>query len=151
MDFFNLYNHDLSKCELKWLSVCCCRGAYAPCLVMVTISCACGETHFEVWFWSFKFCNLVSYWQLAFLVLFHLDSWMIVLYWDWLWLLWNHCCETMYNMLVSFENSLGFKCYSRDDDFFVYEVFILNTRLYKAWSSLYYHSILLLYWGLELF
>ncbi|KAK4579035.1 hypothetical protein RGQ29_028912 [Quercus rubra] len=26
----------------------CLGGAYAPCLVMVTISCACGETHFEV-------------------------------------------------------------------------------------------------------
>ena len=52
---------------------------------------------------------------------------------------------TMYNMLISFENSQGLKCYSRDDDFFVCEVFILNTRLYEAWSSLYYHSILLLY------
>lgn len=26
----------------------CCRGSCAPCPVMVTISCACGETHFEV-------------------------------------------------------------------------------------------------------
>lgn len=25
-----------------------CRGACAPCPIMVTISCACGETHFEV-------------------------------------------------------------------------------------------------------
>jgi len=102
VDCFNLYNHELSKCEPKWWSVCCCRGACAPCPVMVTISCACGETHFEVWFWSFKFCNLVSYWQLAFLVLFHLDSWMIVLYWDWLWLLWNHCCFLVSRRTISF-------------------------------------------------
>jgi hypothetical protein len=25
-----------------------CRGACAPCTVMFTISCACGDTHFEV-------------------------------------------------------------------------------------------------------
>ena len=53
--------------------------------------------------------------------------------------------DHVYNMLISFENSQGLKCYGRDDDFFVCEVFILNTKLYEAWSSLYYHFILLLY------